>query len=72
MTCCSVVAKDVLNGYDSLLNLSSPTLMEKGRNSFAQRQPAEALACFTIVSERRAESDEEQQWKDGTHPFYGK
>ena len=61
MTCCSVVAKDVLNGYDSLLNLSSPALMEKGRNSFAQRQPAEALACFTIVSERRAESDEEQQ-----------
>ena len=56
-----MVAKEVLSGHDSLLKMPSATLMEKGRSSFSQRKAAEALACFTIVSERRADSDEEQQ-----------
>ena len=56
-----MVAKDTLSGYDSLLKMPSESLMEKGRSSFTQRNAAEALACFTIVSERRATSDEDQQ-----------
>ena len=56
-----MVAKDTLSGYDSLLKMPSGALMEKGRSSFSQRNAAEALACFTIVSERRADSDDEQQ-----------
>ena len=56
-----MVAKDTLSGYDSLLKMPSEALMEKGRSSFSQRNAAEALACFTIVSERHVDSDDEQQ-----------
>lgn len=50
-----------IDNYDALHSLSSTELMEKGRNSFSNRQSAEALACFTIVSERRADNNEQAQ-----------
>ena len=37
---------------DSLRQLSSDVLMERGRQHFVHREPADALACFVLVSER--------------------
>ena len=50
-------AKTVVEDYDSLSQLTSQQLMENGRNHFAQRRPAKALACFTVVSERAQKDD---------------
>ena len=52
-------AAEKIGDYRALRHLSSEELMEKGRNYYAQRQPAQALACFTIVSERKAENEQE-------------
>ena len=54
-------AKDTANDYDSLRRLSSETLIEQGRNHYIQHQPAKALACFTIVSERKVDNDHDLQ-----------
>lgn len=57
----STMGKESMGNYEALHSLSSTELMEKGRNSFSNRQSAEALACFTIVSERRANNNEQAQ-----------
>lgn len=44
-------------GFDSLRHLSTEELMEQGRGYYIQRQPAKALACFTIISERSTKTD---------------
>lgn len=44
-------------GFDSLRHLSTEELMEQGRGYYIQRQPAQALACFTIISERSTKTD---------------
>ena len=44
-------------GFDSLRHLSTTDLMEQGRSYYIQRQPAQALACFTIISERSPKTD---------------
>lgn len=41
---------------DTLQQLSSATLMERGRQYFEQRQAAKALACFLTVSRRTQDS----------------
>lgn len=53
----------VSEGYDSLSRIASAQLLESGRHHFEQREAAEALACFAIVSERYQEQmgDEEVQ-----------
>lgn len=48
----SLNAQNAIEDYDSLSQLPSAVLMERGRNFFEQRVPSKALACFTIVSER--------------------
>jgi len=54
-------ADRVRGGLDSLRHLSSGQLMEKGRQHFMRHEAAQALACFTIVSERNSGSKEEQE-----------
>ena len=56
-------AKDALVDYDRLRSLSSERLMEQGRRCYREHKAAEALACFTLVGERQAESLEERQLK---------
>ena len=63
LTVCSAMAKNTQDNYKALHQLSSEALMEKGRNSFSQQGAAEALACFTIVSERKAENREEAEMR---------
>ena len=60
-TALGVSAGDNVVEYDRFRALSSEELMEKGRTFYTQRQPAQALACFTIVSERTADTAAEQQ-----------
>ncbi len=54
-------AKDKSGDYDSLRQFSSEELMEQGRTHYANREPAKALACFTIVSERKDDSRKESE-----------
>ena len=63
LTVCSAMGKNAQDNFKELHQLSSATLMEKGRNSFSQQGAAEALACFTIVSERKAENREEEEMR---------
>lgn len=63
LTVCSTMGKNPQDNYEALHQLSSAALMEKGRNSFSQKGAAEALACFTIVSERKASSREEEEMR---------
>ena len=55
------VAQDKSADYGALRQLSSEELMSRGRSLYADRQPAMALACFTIVSERKDNSPVETQ-----------
>ena len=59
MTAHNAMAKNGRESYDALHRLSSEELMEQGRNNFSQRNPGKALACFTIVSKRRADNKEQ-------------
>ena len=59
MTAHNAMAKNGRESYDALHRLSSEALMEQGRNNFSQRNPGKALACFTIVSKRRADNKEQ-------------
>ena len=62
LTCwLSVAAGNDAGDYSALNRLSSAQLMEEGRNYFSRRDAAKALACFTIVSERKADDDESRQ-----------
>lgn len=63
MTAHNAMAKNGRENYGALHRLSSEELMEKGRNNFSQRNPDKALACFTIVSKRKASSHEQQQMR---------
>ena len=54
-------ARTAVEAYDSLAHLSSEQLMESGRSYFVQRRPAQALACFTVVSERNHHSPKETE-----------
>ena len=63
LTVCNTMGKIPQDNYEALHQLSSAALMEKGRNSFSQKGAAEALACFTIVSERKADSREEEEMR---------
>ena len=63
LTVCGAMSKNTQNNYKALHQLSSEALMEKGRNSFSKQGAAEALACFTIVSERKADSREESEMR---------
>lgn len=47
--------------YDSLSHISSEKLMESGRKYFAQNEPAQALACFTVVSKRYKEQMDNEE-----------
>ena len=47
--------------YDALRQLSSEELMSQGRSLYAEREAAKALACFTIVSERKVDTPQEAQ-----------
>lgn len=58
-----VVAKEKMSGYDSLRSLSSETLMERGRSYYVQRDAGKALACFTVVSERKVDSPQDAELK---------
>ena len=61
MTVHHAMAKDDREDDGALHRLSSEELMEKGRNNFSQRNPAKALACFTIVCKRKADNQEQLQ-----------
>ena len=63
LTVCSAMGKSAQDNYKALHQLSSATLMEKGRSNFSKQGASEALACFTIVSERKANNREEAEMR---------
>ncbi len=51
------------SAYDSLSQVGTKELMEKGRKHFEKREASQALACFVIVKERLKNSDSNEDMK---------
>ena len=61
MTVHHAMAENGRENDAALHRLSSEELMEKGRDNFSQHNPEKALACFTIVSKRKADNQKQLQ-----------